>query len=79
MERKPQIRVLDMTDVGLAIRKARKKLGLTQAELAGLCALGTRFVSEVERGKESAEVAKVLLLLHSVGIDVFLQPRDPTL
>lgn len=78
MERKPQIRVLDMADVGLAIRKARKKLGLTQAELAGLCALGTRFVSEVERGKESAEVAKVLLLLHSVGIDVLLQPRDPT-
>lgn len=78
MERKPQIRVLDMADVGLAIRKARKKLGLTQAELAALCALGTRFVSEVERGKESAEVAKVLLLLHSVGIDVFLQPRDPT-
>ena len=58
--------------LGAAIRARRKHLGATQAELAGLAAVGARFVSEVERGKPTAELGRVLRLLDRLGLHVHL-------
>jgi len=62
--------------LGRELRRRRRALGLTQAELAALCNVGNRFVSELENGKPSLEIARVLKVLEAVGLDLTLRPRD---
>ena len=40
--------------------------------------LGTRFLSELERGKATAELGKVLKALQTLGLEVVIQPRHAT-
>ena len=63
-----QKNIFDNKDLGLLIRKARKKQGLTQADLAGISGLGTRFIGEVENGKSTAHIGKVIQLASSLGL-----------
>lgn len=63
------------SDVGAAVRKKRKAEGLRQAEAAALCGVGTRFLSELENGKEAASLGKTLRVLHGLGIDLVLRGR----
>ncbi len=67
--------VQDTTELGQAVRARRKALGVTQIELAGLAGVGERFVSEVERGKATAEMGKVLKLLGRLGLLVYILPK----
>ncbi|MBK9519298.1 MAG: helix-turn-helix transcriptional regulator [Anaeromyxobacter sp.] len=61
--------------LGLLVRRRRRADGLTQAQAAGLCGVGTRFLGELERGKETAELGKVLQVLRGLGLDVAIVPR----
>jgi HTH-type transcriptional regulator / antitoxin HipB len=65
-------------DVGAAVREKRKAEGLRQAEAAALCGVGTRFLSELENGKEGASLAKTLQVLHGLGLDLVLRGRGGT-
>lgn len=62
-------------DIGNAIRAKRKRDGLTQADAAALCGVGTRFLGELERGKETARIGKVLQILHGLGLALQIAPR----
>ena len=62
------MRIEDTRDFGQAVRDARKRKGLTQTQLASLCGCSQRFVSQVERGKESAELGKALRLLAAMDV-----------
>ena len=62
------ISVSDAGALGAAIRTARKAHGLTQSQLAGLAGTGLRLISELERGKASAELGKVLDVLAVLGL-----------
>ncbi len=62
-------------DLGDVIRAERRRQGLTQAELAGLCGVGVTFLSQLENGKRTAEVEKVLDVLTMLGIDLFAERR----
>jgi len=64
-------------DLGRQIRAARKAQGLTQAQLAETAGVGTRFVSELERGKETARLGLSLEIARLVGIDILARPRGP--
>jgi len=55
-------------DLGSAVRAARKKAGLTLAECAGTNGVGIRFLSELERGKETASLGKALKIATSLGV-----------
>ena len=66
------IALADASTLGVAVRQARKAHGLTQAELAGLAGAGPRFISELERGKASAELGKVLDVLAVLGLRLLL-------
>ena len=59
--------------LGEVVRQQRKAQGLTQKELAGLCGVGARFLSELERGKESCEIGKTLLIVKMLGISLMLE------
>ena len=62
-------------ELGELLRKKRKDQGLTQAQVAEHCGLSPRFISEVERGKTSAEIGKVLYLLETLGVDLIVDTR----
>lgn len=61
--------------IGALIRQERKEQGLTQDQLAGLCATGRRFIIDIEAGKPTSQVGKVLLILKTLGIEVQLTKR----
>ena len=54
--------------LGEVIQRARKAQSLTQDDLAGLSGVGRRFISELENGKDTAQLGKVLHILSTLGI-----------
>lgn len=69
-------KVLEIGDtqaLGDLIRQRRKAMGLTQLDAAGLCGVGERFLSELERGKASASLGKTLQVLKRLGLRVWIQ------
>ena len=56
-------------DLGALIRDRRKRLGLTQLDLAGLANSGNRFIVEVENGKPTVQLQKVLDLVQLLGLE----------
>lgn len=70
------IAVTNPKDLGELLRKKRKGQNLTQGQVAEFCGVSVKFISEVERGKETAEIGKVLYLLNTLGIDLIADTRD---
>lgn len=58
----------DIQAIATAVREARRRHGMTQTELAGLSGTGLRFVSELERGKSSVSLNKVVAVLSVLGL-----------
>jgi y4mF family transcriptional regulator len=61
-------------DIGKLVHETRRGLGVTQKELALTSGTGLRFIIELEKGKKTAEIGKVLIVLHTLGIQVTLTP-----
>ncbi|MDA8126751.1 MAG: helix-turn-helix transcriptional regulator [Deltaproteobacteria bacterium] len=68
-------KVATAADIGLAVRKKRKEDGLTLADAAALCGVGYRFLSDLENGKETVQVGKVLKVLTALGLDMTIAAR----
>lgn len=64
--------------IGQMIRDTRKKLGVTQKDLALTSGTGLRFVIDLERGKETCEIGKALRVLQTIGIKLTLMPPATT-
>jgi len=62
-------------ELGRLVRAHRKQRGLTLETVSGLGNLSMRFLSEFERGKETAEIGKVLKVLRTLGLEVIVRPR----
>jgi len=58
--------------IGKLIRDTRKSLGVTQRGLALTSGTGIRFVIDLEKGKETCEIGKALMVLHTLGIKMTL-------
>jgi y4mF family transcriptional regulator len=57
-------------ELGQLVRKIRKEQGLTQLDVAGLAGLSNRFVIDLERGKETLQIQKVLDVLGLLGLEL---------
>ncbi len=55
-------------DIGTIVKNERKVQGLTQEDLAGLSGTGRRFISELEGGKPTVQLGKVLLVIGALGL-----------
>ena len=66
--------VTNARDFGAVIRSGRKRAGLTLVECAGANGVGVRFLSELERGKETAALGLALRVARSLGIRIRLTP-----
>ena len=58
--------------LGQAVRAARHQLSLTQPQLALAAGVGIRFVVELEAGKPTVRLEKVLCVLHALGGQVLI-------
>ena len=67
--------MLDIATIGQIVRDERKELGLRQDELAAASGVGLRFIVELERGKATAQIGKVIIVLAALGCE--LQIRRP--
>jgi y4mF family transcriptional regulator len=61
-------------DLGKIVRETRKKLGVTQKDLALTSGTGLRFVIDLEKGKETCQIGKALTILYTLGIRLALTP-----
>jgi y4mF family transcriptional regulator len=55
-------------DLGRLVKKERKAMGLTQAELALTSGTGMRFISDLENGKPTCQIGKTLTVFKTLGI-----------
>ena len=62
-------------ELGRAVRGKRKALALTQADAAAACGVGTRFFSELENGKPTLHIGKVLRVAEGLGLELFVGER----
>ena len=58
---------LTPAEIGDIIRTARKAAGLRQDQLAGAAGVGLRFIVDIEAGKPTAQIGKVLEVLQTLG------------
>lgn len=58
--------------IGRAIKDIRKKKEMTQGDLADITGVSVKFISEVERGKETIQMDKVFNLIRALGLQVHL-------
>ncbi len=58
--------------VGLLIKNTRKNISLTQKDLALTSGTGLRFIIELEKGKPTCQLGKVLTVLQTLGIKMEL-------
>lgn len=67
--------ILGASDIGSLVRAKRRQDNLTQAETSALCNVGARFLSELENGKQTLELGKVLQVLSGLGLEISIAPR----
>lgn len=63
-------------DLGRLIREQRKRQGLRQTDLAAIIGASHVFVGDVEKGKPSVQLGRVLRLLDELGLELHLSVPD---
>ncbi len=58
--------------VGLLVKAERSKQKLTQLQLAGLAGTGIRFVSDLENGKGTIQLQKLIAVLAALGLGLYI-------
>ncbi len=53
--------------LGASVRAARKRLALTQSDLALASGVGLRFIVDLEAGKPTLRLEQVLLVIDALG------------
>jgi y4mF family transcriptional regulator len=65
--------VVNTETLGEIVVKTRKQLKVTQKDLALTAGTGLRFIGDLEKGKPTCHVGKVLKVLRALGIRVELE------
>lgn len=59
-----------MSLISRFVKEKRKKIGLTQEELAARAGVGLRFIRDLEQGKKTIQLDKVNQVLNLFGHEV---------
>jgi y4mF family transcriptional regulator len=54
--------------LGAAIRARRRQLKVTQKDLAMTCGTGLRFIIDLEKGKPTCQIGKIIQVLQALGL-----------
>lgn len=63
-------------DLGLIIRDRRRRLGLSQGELAEKAGVGRQWLVAIEHGKARAEIGLVLRTLATLGLTLSVNDEE---
>ena len=66
-----------VSDVGEIVESVRKHQGLTQLDVSGLTGLGVRFMVDLEKGKPTIQMQKVLDVLAQLGLEIVIAKKGP--
>ena len=61
-----------IANIGVRVKEIRKNQHVSQETLAGLAGTGARYISELERGKETARIRELLKLLDALGAGLYV-------
>ncbi len=76
MNDQKQFLIYTPESLGTAIRHYRQEAGLTQEELASRAGLHRTYLSELEQGKETEQLRRLLRVLNQLGVRITLQKAD---
>ncbi len=65
--------VVDALEFGQLVRQRRRKLRMTQRDLALVVNSGERFIVELEAGKPTCQLGKALATAKALGIELVPQ------
>lgn len=63
-------------DIGLVMGTQRRALGLRQIDLAGIGNTGNRLVVDIEKGKPTVQLQKVLDMLDLLGLELTVNVKN---
>jgi transcriptional regulator with XRE-family HTH domain len=64
-----------VASLGVRIADERKASGLNQDELASLVGIDRQYLSEIERGKVTRHLARLVAVLDALGLELRAVPR----
>ena len=64
-----------VADLGAIVQQTRKSQSLTQVDIAGLAQTGNRFLVDLENGKETIQLGKVLKVLELLGLELTVRQK----
>lgn len=73
--RQVEIPIRSSVELGAIMREQRKRLALKQLDLAGLGNTGNRFIVELENGKPTVQLQKVLNLIDLLGLELIVRAK----
>ena len=62
-------------DFGKALKERRRELGITQRYLSEFTGFSISFISDLENGKNTAELGKAIYLANILGMDIAANVR----
>lgn len=68
--------VRSAADVGRIVREQRRELKLRQIDLAGIGNTGNRLIVDIEKGKPTVQLQKLLDLLDLLGLEVIVRKKS---
>ena len=63
------------TELGAIVRAQRKHLALKQLDIAGLGNTGNRFIVDLENGKPTVQLQKVLDIMALLGLELVVRTK----
>lgn len=69
------MKITNTTDLGNMIRSRREELGYTLAQVSESTGLSVSFLSELERGKPTAQLGKTIQIINLLGLDLIVNKR----
>lgn len=65
-------RIVDPATLGLVLRESRMRSGLTQRELAARLGVNQSYVAEIEMGKPTKAIERLLDFARETGVSVYI-------
>ena len=69
-------KITTVEELGKIVLATRKSHGLTQLDIAGLSNSGNRFVVDLEKGKPTIQMQKVMDVLSLLGLELVIRRKD---
>jgi len=70
-----EIAVRSSAQLGAVVRAQRRRLALKQLDIAGLGNTGNRFIVDLENGKPTVQLQKVLDIMDLLGLELVVRAK----